>query len=113
MIVTVSGRSGLRNAYRSVLSAVGSSEIDGASRWLEAVPADGAGPLTTAAATATATSASAASVTLRIRDTPLSATALGVVAAVVGGHSRGARERFTRTSDQSNRSGPRVERASR
>src|SRR5919197_933996 len=37
MIVRVFGRSGLRNAYRSVLSAVGSSEISGASRWLEAV----------------------------------------------------------------------------
>jgi len=36
MIVTVSGRSGLRNAYVSVLSAEGSSEISGASRWLDA-----------------------------------------------------------------------------
>src|SRR5215207_4519028 len=65
MTVTVSARSGLRNAYRSVLSAVGSSEIDGASRWLEAVPADGAGPRTVAT-TATAASASSATVTLRI-----------------------------------------------
>src|SRR5579862_751246 len=32
MIVTVSGRSGLTNAYRSVLSATGSLEISGASR---------------------------------------------------------------------------------
>ena len=32
MIVTVSGLSGLRNAYVSVLSADGSSEINGASR---------------------------------------------------------------------------------
>jgi hypothetical protein len=32
MIVTLSGRSGLRNAYVSVLSAEGSSEINGASR---------------------------------------------------------------------------------
>src|SRR5262245_23552896 len=36
MIVNVDGLSGLRNAYRSVLSAVGSSEIRGASRWLDA-----------------------------------------------------------------------------
>src|SRR5580700_6793368 len=33
MIVTVSGSSGLTNAYRSVLSATGSLEISGASRW--------------------------------------------------------------------------------
>src|SRR6478672_5750999 len=36
-MVNVLGLSGLRNAYRSVLSAVGSSEISGASRWLDAV----------------------------------------------------------------------------
>src|SRR3954454_5549686 len=36
-MVSVFGLSGLRNAYRSVLSAVGSSEINGASRWLEAL----------------------------------------------------------------------------
>ena len=36
MIVTVSGLSGLTNAYRSVLSATGSMEINGASRWLDA-----------------------------------------------------------------------------
>src|SRR5438477_10175670 len=36
-MVAVSGLSGLRNAYRSVLSAVGSSEISGASRWLDAL----------------------------------------------------------------------------
>src|ERR671936_953933 len=41
-IVNVSGLSGLRNAYRSVLSAVGSSEISGASRWLDAVLEPGA-----------------------------------------------------------------------
>src|SRR5215208_510412 len=44
MIVTVSGRSGLRNAYVSVLSADGSSEISGASRWLEACAAEGPPP---------------------------------------------------------------------
>ena len=40
--VTVSGLSGLVNAYTSVLSAFGSPAISGASRWLEAV-ADGGG----------------------------------------------------------------------
>src|ERR671912_609811 len=85
MIVTVSGRSGLRNAYRSVLSAVGSSEIDGASRWLEPAPADGPRPCRRAAMTATAASATTATVTLRI-EMLLSATALGsCVAAVVEG----------------------------
>src|SRR5919204_5117386 len=44
MIVTVSGRSGLRNAYVSVLSAEGSSEISGASRWLDAWAAAGLSP---------------------------------------------------------------------
>src|SRR5689334_6878133 len=36
MIVTVLGLSGDTNAYRSVLSAVGSCEMSGASAWLEA-----------------------------------------------------------------------------
>src|SRR3990172_7130662 len=51
--VTVFGLSGLRKAYRSVRSADGSSEMSGASRWLEAVPFPGpsvAGPTTAAAA---------------------------------------------------------------
>src|SRR5437867_13417999 len=64
MIVTVSGLSGLRNAYVSVLSAVGSSEISGASRWLDAVAAAGpeprvAKPATSAAAPAAASRANA------------------------------------------------------
>src|SRR6266511_5074129 len=37
MSVVVSGRSGLTNAYRSVLSYCGCPEMSGASRWLEAV----------------------------------------------------------------------------
>src|SRR5262249_48552919 len=41
-MVNVLGLSGLRNAYRSVLYAVGSSEISGASRWRDAVLALGA-----------------------------------------------------------------------
>src|ERR1700758_2323052 len=39
MIVAVDGLSGDTNAYRSVLSAVGSCEISGASRWLDALAA--------------------------------------------------------------------------
>ena len=71
-IVTVLGLSGLRNAYRSVLSALGSSEISGASRWLEAVPALGPEP-TTAAASAeivTAPRAAAASAAFFMSHTP-------------------------------------------
>src|SRR5262249_56756285 len=61
--VNVLGLSGLRNAYRSVLSADGSSEIRGASRWLEAEPESGArrptnSPSTVAPAAARRTSAS-------------------------------------------------------
>src|SRR5919108_5137559 len=55
MIVTESGRSGLTNAYRSVLSADGSWLISGASRWLEAWLACGTGPRTSATVTAAAT----------------------------------------------------------
>jgi hypothetical protein len=39
--VTVSGASGLTNAYRSVLSARGSPAISGASRWLDAPAPNG------------------------------------------------------------------------
>ncbi len=59
MIVIVSGLSGLRNAYRSVLSAVGSSEIAGASRWLDALTPSGPGPLRAAATIAPTASADA------------------------------------------------------
>ena len=48
-MVKVLGLSGLRNAYRSVLSAVGSSEMSGASRWLDAVPLFGLGPVSATA----------------------------------------------------------------
>ena len=54
--VTVSGLSGLRNAYTSVRSALGSSAISGASRWLDALAADGPVPLITAATAASTTS---------------------------------------------------------
>ena len=54
----VFGRSGLRNAYRSVLSAVGSSEISGASRWLDALPEPGPRRATKSAASTAPTTAS-------------------------------------------------------
>src|SRR5215468_4694862 len=61
MIVTVSGLSGLTNAYRSVLSAAGSSLINGASRWLEAAALLGpTAPTSAAAATAEAVAAPSA-----------------------------------------------------
>src|SRR6266516_1649094 len=61
-IVTASGLSGLRNAYRSVLSALGSCEMSGASRWLEAFAVPGLEPrTTTATATAVASAAARAS----------------------------------------------------
>src|ERR1043166_3606564 len=58
--VTRSGLSGLRNAYTSVRSALGSSEISGASRWLDADAEDGPTPFITAATAATTTAISAA-----------------------------------------------------
>src|ERR671934_1544764 len=77
MIVTVSGLSGLRNAYRSVLSADGSSEIRGASRWLDASAADGLEPRATRAATSAAAAATArrTNASLRIVVSLLSPTA--------------------------------------
>src|ERR687886_828182 len=59
MIVTVSGLSGLRNAYVSVLSAEGSSEINGASRWLDAWAAEGLPPRDASAANNAAEAAAA------------------------------------------------------
>src|SRR3954452_6070641 len=60
MSVTLSGLSGLTNAYTSVLSARGSPAINGASRWLDAVTAPGPAlmmnaPLTSARPAAPAT----------------------------------------------------------
>src|SRR3954468_7041075 len=59
MIVTVSERSGLRNAYVSVLSAEGSSEIRGASRWLDAWAVEGLPPRDAYAVTSAAEAAAA------------------------------------------------------
>src|SRR6266550_961190 len=72
MIVTVSGLSGDRNAYRSVLSAVGSSEINGASRWLDAIPALGLGPVTAAMPTATVSAPRKAAASRSVRFIPTS-----------------------------------------
>src|SRR4051812_161515 len=52
MSVTVPGLSGLTNAYVSVLSARGSPEINGASRWLDAFAVVGASAALVAASTA-------------------------------------------------------------
>src|SRR2546421_12357789 len=65
MNVTVPGRSGLRNAYRSVPSTCGSAATSGASRWLDANPAWGPRPATSPAPRATA--APAATATFRNR----------------------------------------------
>src|SRR5215472_13983227 len=43
-MVTVSGLSGLTNAYTSVLSIAGSAATSGASRWLDATAAPGPNP---------------------------------------------------------------------
>src|SRR5688500_10799745 len=73
MTVSVFGLSGLRNAYRSVLSTDGSSEIAGASRWLAAVPSPGPAPLRARTARrATVPSARAASATPVLRTDPAS-----------------------------------------
>src|SRR2546423_6976105 len=67
MSVTVSGRSGLRNAYVSVLSAEGSSEIKGASRWLDASAAEGLPPRDVNAASSAPTAAAPRSRTASLR----------------------------------------------
>src|SRR5262245_48846127 len=67
MIVTVPGRSGLTNAYTSVLSAAGSSPMSGASRWLEA-----AAPLgPTAPPSAATTTVAATTIPTARSSTPL------------------------------------------
>src|SRR4051794_29589170 len=69
LLITVSesGLSGERNAYRSVLSADGSSAIAGASRWLDAPAPSGAGPRTAAATMASIARAAAAKATASLR----------------------------------------------
>src|SRR5919109_2751446 len=78
MIVTESGRSGLTNAYTSVLSADGSWLIRGASRWLEAWLACGAGPRASATVTAAATPRTTRNARVHLC---ISSPSLGVVAA--------------------------------
>src|SRR5919201_1347138 len=72
MIVKVPGLSGLRNAYRSVLSAVGSSEISGASRWLEALLELGASLPAKRTSNVTPAAARRSNATLRIGAAPFS-----------------------------------------
>ena len=92
MIVTVSGLSGLRNAYVSVLSAEGSSEINGASRWLEAWAAEGLPPRDANATISAAEAAAARRTTasLRILLSLLSA----LLAVMSGADSHAAPNRF-------------------
>src|SRR5919201_5162430 len=99
MIVTVPGLSGLRNAYVSVLSADGTSAINGASRWLEACAAGV--ELRDASAARSAAEAAAArrtNASLRIVSVLLSDGRVGVcgwsVGRRVGAGSPGARDRF-------------------
>src|SRR5436190_23340865 len=68
--VTVLGLSGLRNAYTSVLSAVGSCAISGASRWLDACALDGPPRSATAATTAASAAARATSRSALIASSP-------------------------------------------
>src|SRR5215831_6191213 len=99
--VSVSGLSGERNAYTSVLSAEGSSEISGASRWLEAEAVPGPELRMTAATRASVTSAAAprATATLRMRDVLLCGWPRRQLPAGVNArHSPGARDRFTRVA---------------
>src|SRR5947208_13121569 len=97
MTVNVFGLSGLRNAYRSVLSAVGSSEISGASRWLDAVLALGASLPTkravSPAAAATRRNSTYFFISLQLlsRRRP---GRFGSGVAVVAPHSPGLRDRF-------------------
>src|SRR5438105_10689871 len=71
-MVRVFGLSGLRNTYRSVLSAVGSSEMSGASRWLEALLELGARRAPKSASSVAAAAARRMNAYLRIRRAPFS-----------------------------------------
>src|SRR5438874_13031918 len=65
MIVTVSGLSGLTNAYRAVPSICGSAAVSGASRWLDARLGTGARPENRPAPSASV--AAAATIVVRTR----------------------------------------------
>src|SRR5438477_12301032 len=98
-MVAVSGLSGLRNAYRSVLSAVGSSEISGASRWLDALLVLGARRPTKTASRAAAAATRRIGAYLFIALLPLSRRRPGslsrvVHVAVVAPHSPAPEKRF-------------------
>src|SRR5438105_4158740 len=87
MIVTVSGLSGLRNAYVSVLSAEGSSEINGASRWLEAWAAEGLPPRDANATISAAEAAAARRTTASLRILLSLLSALLAVMSVADSHA--------------------------
>src|SRR5438874_10185828 len=91
MSVTVSGRSGLRNAYVSVLSAEGSSEIRGASRWLEAWAAEGLPPRDASAAISAAEAAAARRTSASFR---IVLSLLSVVTCMSAADSQGWTNRF-------------------
>src|SRR5512134_424877 len=86
-IVTVFGLSGLRNAYRSVRSADGSSAINGASRCDDAVPFPGPSVVAPTAAAATSSPAAASAVIPLCISTPLSISGRGT--ALVRGDPQG------------------------
>src|SRR5215210_1607188 len=92
MIDTVSGRSGLRNAYVSVLSADGSSELSCASRWLDAWAADGLPPCDAIAAISAAEAAAARRMNASFRIVVLLPSML---ACMSGADSHAAPNRFT------------------
>src|SRR5436190_119912 len=77
-IFAVDGLSGDTNAYRSVLSAVGSCEISGASRWLDAVADPGPPRMATASPRAeTAAATSRPKTSFFLTSTPFGAAAAG------------------------------------
>src|SRR6266581_3282306 len=99
MIVTVSGRSGLRNAYVSVLSAEGSSEINGASRWLDACAAEGLPPCDASAANSAPTAAAPKSTSASLR-------IVGLLLSDGRSGSRGGRRLGAGSPDRPDRFGP-------
>src|SRR5207248_10810978 len=95
MSVTVSGWSGLRNAYVSVLSADGSSEINGASRWLEAWAAEGLPPRDANATISAAEAAAARRTNASFRIVlSLLSTALAFMSGLIRSRQRTGSDRY-------------------
>src|SRR5439155_20506250 len=88
MKVTAPGRSGLRNAYRSVASICGSAATRGASRWLDAWPIPGPRPETNPPPRATTAPAAIAALRKRFvidnEVPPVSGCVAGTVAPTAG-----------------------------